>query len=205
MKNILKRPGKVDPREIIEKQAVKELVEFERYCRDNSQWEEMKKCYLEDSVVKTSWYQGDGWGFVDASVNFPARIPHKILSSGVWLNKTMDKAATVTQAVLIARNNIDGQLVDLFVDAQMLFCLKKVDEQWYIYTFESIMESDRLIPVVPGNITIPQENLADFRESNACFAYTNSLKGIPADKNVPGVDKPETTAAIWAKVDSWLD
>ena len=64
---ILTRPMPANPQQALDKAAIRELVEFERYCRDNALWDEMKKCYTEDSHVKISWFEGTGHGFVDAS------------------------------------------------------------------------------------------------------------------------------------------
>ena len=31
-----------------------ELINFERFCRDNAQWDEMRKCFAKDSFVNIS-------------------------------------------------------------------------------------------------------------------------------------------------------
>lgn len=38
--------------EVKDKFDIKELIEFERFCRDNALWDEMKQCYCKDSYVK---------------------------------------------------------------------------------------------------------------------------------------------------------
>jgi|GEM_PF-6564287 len=40
-KIILKRPLLESEKAVLEKAAIKELVEFERFCRDNALWDEM--------------------------------------------------------------------------------------------------------------------------------------------------------------------
>lgn len=59
-KIILKRPLLESEKAVLEKTAIKELVEFERFCRDNALWDEMARCYAVDSHVNISWYQGTG-------------------------------------------------------------------------------------------------------------------------------------------------
>lgn len=53
--------------EMLNKFAIRELIEFERFCRDNALWEQMHECYSKDSNVTVSWYKGDGYGFVEES------------------------------------------------------------------------------------------------------------------------------------------
>ena len=43
--------------EVKDKFDIKELIEFERFCRDNALWDEMKQCYCKDSYVKISWFE----------------------------------------------------------------------------------------------------------------------------------------------------
>ena len=38
------------------KADILELINFERFCRDNAQWDEMRKCFAKDSFVNISWY-----------------------------------------------------------------------------------------------------------------------------------------------------
>ncbi|MDQ7093623.1 hypothetical protein REC12_08480 [Desulfosporosinus sp. PR] len=90
---ILTRPGISSPQEMLDKAAIKELLEFERFCRDNALWDEMKKCYAEDSTVNISWFQGSGHGFADASSKMESKAPHKLYNTAIWLNG--DKAVAI--------------------------------------------------------------------------------------------------------------
>lgn len=36
------------------KADILELINFERFCRDNAQWDEMRKCFAKDSFVNIS-------------------------------------------------------------------------------------------------------------------------------------------------------
>lgn len=39
------------------KADILELVQFERFCRDNALWDAMETCFTKDSNVKISWFQ----------------------------------------------------------------------------------------------------------------------------------------------------
>lgn len=36
------------------KADILELINFERFCRDNAQWDEMRKCFAKDAFVNIS-------------------------------------------------------------------------------------------------------------------------------------------------------
>lgn len=72
--------------DMLEKFRVRELVEYERFCRDNALWDSMLACFAQDSRVEISWYQGSGQGFVEASKKMKAKAPHKLNNTLVWLN-----------------------------------------------------------------------------------------------------------------------
>ena len=74
--------------DMLEKFRVRELVEYERFCRDNALWDSMLACFAQDSRVEISWYQGSGQGFVEASKKMKAKAPHKLNNTLVWLNGT---------------------------------------------------------------------------------------------------------------------
>lgn len=74
--------------EVKDKFDIKELIEFERFCRDNALWDEMKQCYCKDSYVKISWFEGSGYDFVEASSRMADYAPHRIYNSLIWLMVT---------------------------------------------------------------------------------------------------------------------
>ena len=82
--------------DILEKESVKELVQFERYCRDNALWDEMDRCYTADSQIIISWFHGTGHEFVEASKKMAGRAPHKIYNTQVWLHGDRAVAVMIT-------------------------------------------------------------------------------------------------------------
>lgn len=49
------------------KADIQELIQFERFCRDNYLWEGMLQCFSKDSRVNISWFDGTGEEFVESS------------------------------------------------------------------------------------------------------------------------------------------
>lgn len=200
---ILKRPGINTEKNIIDKASVKELIEFERFCRDNSLWEEMDKCFAKDSKVMISWFQGTGHEFVEASSKMKNYAPHKIYNTEVWVNS--NKAVAIMMATIQSRADFGGNLVELMSDAKLVFKTEKVDGLWYIVSLEGIYEKDSLVPVIPNSkIEIPMEELSKFRESYGCLSLVLSTAGYNIDNNLPGIDRPDLVQKLYEEVNEWL-
>lgn len=186
------------------KAEILELINFERFCRDNAQWDEMRKCFAKDSFVNISWYQGDGDGFVTASSKSPTYAPHKIHNSLTWLNG--DRAVTIMMATIQNRRTIKGVACELSTDTQLLFSTQKIDGQWYIVRFESIYEQDRLIPVLPdATLSMDSAALAKYRQSYACMSFCMEQSGVGANQELAGRDRPETVEKIYTDLKKWLE
>lgn len=200
---ILKRPVANTAESIIEKANVRELVEFERFCRDNALWEEMHQCYAEDSQVNISWYRGTGHGFVEASSKLKSYAPHKIYNTEIWLHD--DKAVAIMMTTIQMRHNIDGQPVELSSDAKLIFRVQKTGGRWYIVSFESVYEKDSIIPVFPNNnIHIPTDEITRYRKSYGCMIYLAKQSGMQVDENLPGIDRPDLVEQLYEATGEWL-
>lgn len=204
MKTLLRKPSENTLENVIDKFNIKELIEFERFCRDNAQWEEMKKCFAENSTVTISWFNGSGHGFVDASSKMETYAPHKIYDTLIWLNN--DKAVSITMATIQMRMEIQGHLLELKSDAKLLYKTQKIDGLWTIISMEGIYEKDALVPVSPTDgIVIPKEEIAKFRPSYANMSYALSKSGYAVDVNLPGIDKPEAVEKLYQESENWLN
>ena len=203
MQNFLTRPQANTQQEQNDKADILELIHFERYCRDNALWDEMRKCFSPDSVVSISWYQGSGDGFVTASAKWSRYAPHKIHNALTWVNG--DRAVTVMMATIQMRQTIDGVECELSSDAQLHFSTEKIGGQWYIARFESIYEQDRLIPVLPDDtLTMNSTEFSKYRKSYACMSYIAEKSGMHTDQGLAGVDRPETVAELRERLSAWL-
>ena len=204
MNTFLTRPVINTEEERNAKADILELINFERFCRDNAQWDEMRKCFAKDSFVNISWYQGDGDGFVTASSKSPTYAPHKIHNSLTWLNG--DRAVTIMMATIQNRRTVKGVECELSTDTQLLFSTQKIDGQWYIVRFESIYEQDRLIPVLPdATLSMDSAALSEYRQSYACMSFCMEQSGFGANQELAGRDRPETVEKIYANLKKWLE
>lgn len=200
---ILTRPTQNTVQDMLEKANVRELVEFERFCRDNALWDEMKKCYAPDSQVNISWFHGTGHEFVEASSRMETYAPHKIYNTEIWLNG--DRAVAVMMTTIQIRTEIDGYPVELQSEAKLLFRVRKSDGLWMIVSFDSIYEKDALVPVLPNSeLSIPKDMPANSRKSYACMIYVMEKLGRPVNRELPGIDRPDLVERIYRELEEWL-
>lgn len=185
--------------EMLDKFQVKELIEYERFCRDNALWEPMLRCFAEDSQVEISWYQGSGAGFVAASQNMKTRAPHKLNNTLVWVKG--DRAATVTMGCIQTRSQVGGQLMDLTSYVRFLYTLRRAGGRWQIVTMNCIYEKDCLTPAWPE---LACEQAPIRRESYGNLARVLGAEGYTIAEDLPGDDRPEITQALFQKADAWL-
>ncbi len=201
---MLTRPMQNSTQDIADKFSVKELIEFERFCRDNALWDEMKKCYTPDATVDISWYQGSGHGFVEASSKTDIPATHKIFNTLVWLND--DKAFALTMATVEIRMPLGNAYVSIFTDTKLVYRLVKTEGIWHVVAFTSIYEKDSIVPVYPNkDVHIDASELAGYRSCYPGMCYMNHLDGRPSNEDLPGTDRPELVAALYEEAHKWLE
>lgn len=199
----LSRPQPMTDEQRADKAEILELLNYERFCRDNAMWDAMRTCYAEDSEVNISWYHGNGAGFVTASEKLNTYAPHIIHNSLTWLNG--GRAVTVMMATLQIRQNLDGVACELSSEVQLLFSTEKIGGQWYIKSFESVYLQDRLAPVLPvSSLSLDTSELAKYRASYSCMSYFAERMGIHDNQELAGIDRPETVKAVYDKLSRWL-
>ncbi len=188
----------------LEKNNIKELVTYERYCRDNGLFDEMKDCYSDESRVRITWFDGDGKEFVERFHKMGTGAKHKINTAFVWM--LGDKAiCEVTTLMMGAYMIIDGVQCSHTGWARLLYRVEKETGVWRIKGLDCIYERDTLVPVIPvANFSIEPEKINKYRESYKCLCYTLELQGLPANQELPGDDRPETVAALYEEAGQWL-
>lgn len=188
-----------------EKAKIKELLEYDRYCRDNGHYKQMADCYSENSVVKVSWFNGNGKEYARRLAEAKGGgAKHKVNYTIVWLNG--DKAiAEMTTSMLSPRQKVDGQEFDLISYARILTRLQKENGEWKIMQGDCIYERDELVPVFPGaEIKVDTVQINKYRQSYKNLCYVLSRTGEQSDQNLPGEDEPETIEKLYQEASKWV-
>lgn len=185
--------------EMLGKHAVQELIEYERYCRDNGLWDNMRRCFAAESTVTVSWYQGSGAGFVEESSKMQVRAPHRINNTLVWLNG--DRAVAIVMAGIQPRKTLNGRAYDLTSYVRLLYRVHKLGDEWKIISLDCIYERDSLTPVMPDALLLPEKSV---RSSYAALAGVMESEGYAIDMELAGADRPEQVDAMISFTQGWL-
>ena len=197
--------------EMEDKARIRELIEYERYCRDYGLFEQQKECWFEDASVFATWYKGPIQGFLSHSSGgklSPAM--HKINNTVVWLNG--NKAVAECMCTLNFREELQGELVDLQCYMRLHFRAEKRAGRWGLLYFEGIYEKDRIDPVFLDNrFSVPKEKLTQFRAINWNMCYRIAEQnhdafagGLSNADTWAGADKPETIERLYRESSEWF-
>jgi hypothetical protein len=197
--------------EMIEKNKIRELIEFERYCRDYSYFEQERACWWDDGQVFATWFKGSVDDFLNCSIaKNKSPSCHKINNTIVWMNG--DKAIAECLCMITFRTKLGYEPVDLHSWCRLHYRVEKRDDKWGILYFEGIYEKDRIDPVFSDSRWfVPREELTKFRPINwnMCFRLTNYAadshgRGIENSEEWCGVDKPETIRKLYEESSIWM-
>ena len=194
-----------DQTAIQERAKIRELLEYDRYCRDNGHFEQMAACYSDESVVRVSWFNGSGKDYCRALANAGGGgAKHKINYTVVWLNGTR-AMAEMTTSMLSPRITEHGNQFDVLSYARILTRVHLESDGWKILQGDCIYERDQIVPAVPGEeITIDAVELANYRPSYQALCYVLARTGETSDQDLPGEDKPETVTKLYEEASAWM-
>ncbi|KRN18142.1 nuclear transport factor 2 family protein [Lacticaseibacillus camelliae] len=194
-----------DKQALADRAEIRELLEYERYTRDNGLYAQEAACYSDDAQIHVSWYDGPAKGYFEklAQAN-GGGSKHKINYTTVWVNGTK-AIGEMTVMMLSPRIKLDGQAVDLHSYARIFTRLEKQNGVWKILSGDCIYERDELVPVVPGQpIKIDTQELASYRESYQGLCYVLARTGLKSSADLPGDDKPVTVEKVYADASNWF-
>lgn len=193
---------------MLEKFNIVETIEYERYCRDYSHFEEERKMYHDDANVWTSWFKGSVDEFIKAS-SAKGKTPskHKINNILVWLNG--NRAVAECICTIQFRTMLGEELVDLDSFMRLHYRLeKREDGIWKICWFQGIHEKDILKSAFnDGKWAAPREEVQKYRP---CFwnmmyrLHAFNADGGNAQDDSVGEDRPDLIQELYTYSSSWL-
>src|SRR4051812_43246382 len=92
---------------LLDRTEIFDLVRYERLCRDQKWFDEMVACYLPNTPVRTTWFDGTVEEFAEASRKkmstgaSPSQAKHWIMPAGLKINS--DRATCESPAVIFDR------------------------------------------------------------------------------------------------------
>ena len=182
----------------------RELIEFERYCRDYMHWDEMRACYHDDAEINVSWMKGGPDQFVDASRLRPAPAKHKIFDTLVW--KKGDRAVAECIAMIQIRCPLDGDTVDLSTHTRLHYRVEKRDGIWKICFMDAIYEKDTMRSAyTDGTFSADRKELDSYRPTYANMMLRQVHYGGTPNGDMAGEDRPESVEKLYRESSKWLE
>ena len=190
--------------------AVSQLILRERLARELHDFDVEEACFLPDATVEVSWYKGDAAGFIDAgrksdqrddpsdAVYFDSMSP-----PAVWVNgeRALADSSCVVNTFLL----LGGVEAALMSYTRLLWRAQKINGEWRIAGLRAIYIRDTLEPCNPVEIPkIDEQKLKQYRPSYRHLSYVLEAQGRSLRNDLPGVDRPETVAALRAAERRWL-
>ena len=135
---ILKRPVHMSHEARREKEAVRRLLTFERFARDNQLWEELQTCYLPEATVKATWFEGTISEFTKALAARTDHIPYHIHACLVWIHG--NRSVAIVETTFPVKTEIAGVTFNQTGDSQYLYRLVRINGEWYVTNCQTILE-----------------------------------------------------------------
>lgn len=204
--------GNTEVEDLIEKQKIRELVEYERYCTDYGLSEQRTECWFEDGEIFTTWFKGNVVDYFNAKPTTKENIRDEKESHGHRINNTIvwikgKKAIAELICVLNFRTCLEGKWVDIQCNSRMHYRVEKRKGIWGIVYMEGIYEKDRMDDVFKDEpFSITREQLGKYRTNNFYMAARRDLYegGLKYSEQWAGRDRPETIKRLYDESSRWI-
>ncbi len=185
--------------------AVNQLVLRERESRDLSFWERMRTCFWPDSLIRVSWFTGNGADFVIGSIDMVRRgLAAKHRLAPVLVTLSGDRAVATLSAIIDMPITLQGILGTLSTHARLLYRAEKRNDRWGIFGFDAIYMRDEFTPSIPGQVlSIDPKELEPFRPTYRLMSYYLKSQGFQVNSELAGIDRPDLVQALNHEIFGW--
>jgi hypothetical protein len=195
-------------KELLAVEAVQQSIVLERGARDIGNWDEMARCYYDDTRIAVGWTTCSGAEFIEHTKKLAAAGDrghglHQLGPIQVALNG--NRAVAELPAQIVMPVEIDKYEMTILVWERMCFRVEKRDHDWRIAEFRAIYLRDTLIPDHVGDVvTFDEELLASCRPSYRYTQYWSNQAGWGNHPDRPGLDRPDLIRAVHHANGAWL-
>jgi hypothetical protein len=185
--------------------AITQLILRERESRDLGRWDRMRDCFWPDSLVRVSWFQGNGADFVTGSIEMARRgVPAKHRLAPILVSLSGIRAVASLTAIIDLPVKMKGIDATLSTHSRFLYRTERREGRWGIIGFDAIYMRDELTPAIPGQvISIDPREVASFRSTYRLLSYYLKSQGYAIDSGLPGDDRPDLVDALNRQIYNW--
>lgn len=185
--------------------AVTQVILRERESRDLQRWNTMRECFWPDSLVRVSWFQGNGPDFVTGSIDMAKRgVPAKHRLAPILVRLNGSRAVASLSAIIDIPAKLNGLEAMLSAHSRFLYRIERRDEEWRVLGFDAVYVRDELTPTIPGQvIRIEARELERFRPTYRLLSYYLKYQGFTVDSELAGEDRPDLVKSLEAEIFGW--
>jgi hypothetical protein len=191
--------------EILDKLAIREVVENWIVFRDAADWERFRTVWHDDGRMMATWFQGTADEFIQVSKegwNRGVSILHFL--GGCSIDLSGDRAISQTKMTISQRAKVHDVVVDVVCTGRFYDFMEKRTGKWGVVLRQPIYEKDRMDPVDPSKtLQLDTKLLESFPEGYRHLAYLQTGIGYKVKPDMPGLKGPEVEA-LYARGKRWL-
>jgi SnoaL-like protein len=191
--------------EVLERLAIRELVENWAVWRDAGDWERFRTVWHADGRMMATWFQGTADEFIAVSrAGFDKGVSILHFLGGNSVDLAGSRAVSQTKMTISQRARVHEVPVDVVCTGRFYDFLEKRDGRWGLVLRQPIYEKDRMDPVDPAQrLTLDPALLQRFPEGYRHLAYLQTQIGFTVKPDMPGLKGPEVEA-LYARGRTWL-
>jgi hypothetical protein len=191
--------------QLLDRLAIRDLVENWAVWRDAGDWERFATVWHEEGWMSATWFQGPAREFMRVSQEGFAkgvRILHFL--GGISIDLAGERAIAQTKMTISQRAPVHDVLCDVVCTGRFYDFLEKRHDKWGIVRRQPIYEKDRIDPVDPAaTLRLDQQALAALPEGYRHLAYMQELIGYKVKRDMPGLIGPEVEK-LYGEGRNWL-
>lgn len=190
---------------LLDRLAIRDLVENWAVWRDAGDWERFATVWHEEGWMSATWFQGPARDFIRVSQEGFAkgvRILH--FQGGTSIDLEGERAIAQTKMTISQRAPVHDVLCDVVCTGRFYDFLEKRRGAWGIVRRQPIYEKDRIDPVDPAaTLRLDQQALAALPEGYRHLAYMQELIGYKVKRDMPGLTGAELEK-LYTQGRGWL-
>lgn len=191
--------------QLLDRLAIRDLVENWAVWRDAGDWERFATVWHEEGWMSATWFQGPARDFMRVSQEGFARgvrILHFL--GGTSIDLSGERAIAQTKMTISQRAPVHDVLCDVVCTGRFYDFLEKRQGRWGIVRRQPIYEKDRIDPVDPAaTLRLDQKALAALPEGYRHLAYMQELIGYKVKRDMPGLIGAEVEK-LYGEGRTWL-
>jgi hypothetical protein len=157
-----------DPSDMIDRLAIRELIENWVVWRDAGDWERFATVWHDDGVMMATWFQGPAAEFI------------------------RDRAVAQTKMTISQRGEVQGVACDVVCTGRFYDFLERRQQRWGLVLRQPIYEKDRIDPVDPAaRLALDADQLAALPRGYRHLAYIQLQIGYAVKRDMPQLTGPE--------------